>query len=135
MTVDTAIARFRRRQQDLFRDELTVTRTVGEPEWDINTGEPLHTTTVTYIGSGLVRAQNWQGTKTMYGGDPVTVGDTFARFPPDADVDYGDTITVTASTYDEALVGRTFRVIRPLRDGWQIARKCIVEEITTERAS
>lgn len=132
MTIDGAIARFQRRTQDLFRDEATVSRrptTAGT----ISTSDSVLTpaaTTETYSGPCQLRAFAWQGNDSRYGDSPIRLRQLRAKFPPDTDIVYNDIVVPTASTYDESLVGVSFRVTDSFRDGWQIARVVILEEIT-----
>lgn len=131
MTVDAAIARFRRRQGDLLRDEATVTRpaATGVLNTSDNSWTPA-TATFVYEGPCLLRAFTWEGTDVQYGDIEVRLRRVRAKFPPDTDIEFDDVVVPTASIYDESLVGVAFRVTDSFRDGWQIARVCILEEIT-----
>jgi hypothetical protein len=130
MTVDTAIAYFRRRQQDLFRDEATVSRpgTGGsiDPDTDVytpNTGGAV------YAGPCLLRALAWEGTDAFIGDDQHRKRRVRAKFPVDTDIQVDDVVVPSASTYDPSLVDISFRVTDAFRDGWQIARVAIIEEV------
>jgi hypothetical protein len=46
-----------------------------------------------------------------------------------SDVRVGDVVTVTASTYDAQLVGRSFRVVAPFHGSQKTARRVPVEEM------
>lgn len=131
MTLDTAIARFRRRQADLFRDEATVQRPSGtgtlNPVTGVFTPDPA---TIIYVGPCLLRAFVWEGTDVEAGGAEVRLRRVRAKFPDDTDVRHNDTIVPSSSVYDPSLVGVSFRVTDAFRDGWQIARVCIAEEVT-----
>lgn len=129
MTVDRAIARFRSRQVSLFRDQATVTRSVGDESFDPVTGEPEHATTVVYSGACLLRGLAWEGSDRGYGDTEVRLRGVRAKFPVDTPIRYGDVITPTASTFDQSLVGVSYRVTDVIRDGWQISRVVIAEEI------
>lgn len=132
MSLDSAISRFRRRQRDLFRDVAKVERpsTSGTIDGD-GTYTPGASTVVESAVSCLLRAFTWEGTSVEAGGSEVRLRRVRAKFPVDTDVRYGDIITPTASIYDSSLVGVYFRVTDSFRDGWQIARVAIMEEVTT----
>lgn len=130
MTLGAFIARSRRRQADLFVDEATVSRPVagGTVSTSTNVYTPTTPTTV-YSGPCLLRAFTWEGTSTGYGDTEVRLRRVRAKFPVDTDIDYDDIVVPTTSVYDESLVGVGFRVTDFFRDGWQIARVAILEEI------
>lgn len=130
MSVDSFVARFRARQQDVFRDEATVSRPVagGTLAPATNIWTPT-TPTEIYSGPCLLRAFTWEGTSTGYGDEEIRLRRVRAKFPYDTDIDFDDIVTPTASTYDESLIGVGFRVTDFFRDGWQIARVAILEEI------
>ena len=133
MSLDAAIARFRQRQADLFRDEATVDRPAGTGSLDPNTGvwTPGASTEV-YSGPCLIRAFAWEGTDVAVGGTEVRLRRVRAKFPVDTDLQVDDMIVPTASTYDQSLIGISFRVTDSFRDGWQITRICIAEEVTSD---
>lgn len=131
MTVDTARAYFESRQVALFRDEATVTRGTGAQTFDPNTG--LTTTTVgttVYSGPCLLRQMAWQGSDVSVGETESRLRPMRVKFPKGTDIDKDDTIVPTASAHDESLIGRSFRVTDVFRDGWQIVRTVICEEVT-----
>ncbi len=131
MSVDTAIAYFRSRQASLFRDTATVTRPGEGGSLNPVTGvwTPAATTTV-YSGACLLRAFKWEGTDVQYGDVEVRMRGMEAKFPVDTPIRLDDIIVPTASTYDSSLVGISFRVTDVKRDGWQISRFAICQEIT-----
>lgn len=134
MTVDSIISRFRRRQADLFRDEGTLTRpaTIGAGSLNTTTGVLTSTAATTiYDGPCLLRAFAWEGTDVEFGAIEVRLRRVRAKFPVDTDAQIDDIFVASASTYDPSLIGISFRVTDAFRDGWQIARVCILEEITT----
>jgi hypothetical protein len=133
MSVDTAIAYFRQRQQDLFRDAATVERPTGTTTFNPTTGaEEPDPPTLMYSGECLIRGTTWEGTDVEVGGDAIRLRVFQAKFPPDTDVEVHDIVTPTASIYDSSLVGRSFWVTDVGRDGWQIARWAICKEITAD---
>lgn len=131
MSVDTAITRFREAQADQFTQTATVTRPTGDVEFDedtgletrpadvIATGEPCKTTAVEQIG-----------TDRTVGHADVRFNDLMVKFRHDLDVQRNDIVTITDSVYNPADIGLTYRVTDIDRREWQIARRCIVEEIT-----
>lgn len=131
MSLDSAIARFRQRQADLFRDEADVTRpaTTGtlDPVTGVWTPDPP---TAIYSGACLLRAFTWEGTDVAAGGQEVRLRRVRAKFPVDTDIQHNDVVVPTISTYDDSLVGVSFRVTDAFRDGWQISRVAIIEEVT-----
>jgi hypothetical protein len=133
VSVDGAIARFRRRQLDLFRDTATVTRP-GSSGGTISTSDGIYTPptgTVVYSGACLLRGFQWEGTDARYGDVEVRLRRVRGKFPVDTDIDMDDVVVPTASIYDPSMVGVAFRVTDAPTDGWQIARWVILEEITT----
>lgn len=130
MSLNSAIARFRRRQADLFRDEASVERPTGTGTLDPVTGEwtPDPPTQI-YDGACLIRGQRWEAAEVMVGGTEALLPHLQAKFPVDTDVRKDDLVTVTASTFDAGLVGESFRVRDPHNDGWQISRWVILEEV------
>lgn len=132
MTVDTAIARFRRRQADVFRDEATVSRPVEGSGGTIDPITGVYTpvaTSAVYDGVCLLRALAWEGSDALIGDDLTRKRRVRAKFPVNVDIQVDDVVIPTASTYDPSLVGIQFRVSDNFRDGWQIARVAILEEV------
>jgi hypothetical protein len=132
VTLDSMVARSRRRQADLFRDEGTLSRLATTGSLNPTTGVwTPGATTVIYTGACLLRAFTWEGTDVQFGDIEVRLRRVRAKFPVDTDVQIDDVFVASASTYDESLVGISFRVTDAFRDGWQISRVCIMEEITS----
>ena len=132
MSLDTAIRRFRERQESLFRDACTVTR-VSEEEAEFNeeTGSySVPSPDEVYSGPCQVRPAGTQGTDVIVGEAEVRFKDSVGKLPVDTPVEVNDIFTVTGSEYDPDLVGREFRITDVLRDGRQIARVVALEEMT-----
>lgn len=87
-------------------------------------------TTVVYSGACLLRAFKWEGTDIQYGDVEVRMRGCEAKFPVDTPIEFDDIVVPTASTYDSSLVGVSFRVTDVKRDGFQICRFVICQEIT-----
>jgi hypothetical protein len=131
MSVDSAIAYFRQRQQDLFRDQATVHRPTGTSTFNPTTGaEEPDAPTLMYSGECLIRGMTWEGTDDEVGGDAIRFRAYQIKFPPNTDVEIYDIVTPAASIYDSSLVGRSFWVTDVGRDGWQISRWTICREVT-----
>lgn len=129
MSVDVAIATFRRRQRNSFRDEATVSRpTAGGGMADGYVWVPSASTPV-YSGPCLMRAFTWEGTTTISADQEVRLRRLRAKFPVDSDIERDDVVVASESTYDDSLVGVPFRVTDVFRDGWQICRVAILEEV------
>lgn len=120
----------RAEQRALMVDTATVTRPGEGGSLDPVTGvwTPA-ATTVVYEGACLLRGFNWQGTDVQHGDVEVRLRGTRAKFPVDTPIEMDDVVVPTASTYDESMIGVPFRVTDVPRDGWQIARVCILDEI------
>lgn len=130
MSLDSAIARFRRRQAAVFRDTATVTRPVAGGTLDPATGVWTPAADVdVYDGPCLLRALAWEGTDAIIGDDLARKRRVRAKFPVDTDMQVDDVVVPTASTYDPSLIGVSFRVSDVFRDGWQIVRTAILEEV------
>jgi hypothetical protein len=130
VSLDAAIFRFRRRQRDLFRDEATVSRpsATGTLDTSDNDWTP-GAAAVVYAGPCLMRSFTWEGSDAQYGDVEVRLRRLRAKFPTDTDIQFDDIVVPTASTHDESLIGVGFRVTDVFRDGWQISRVAILEEI------
>lgn len=130
MSVDSAIAHFRRRQADVFRDEAILERPSGTTTFDPETGtEVPGPPTPVHTGPCLIRAFKWEGTDAEAGGVEARLRRFQVKFDVDVDARKDDIVRPIASTYDGSLVGRSFRVTDVARDGWQISRWLICEEI------
>lgn len=132
MSLDSVVNRFRHRQADLFRDEADVSRLAAQGSGTISSsGEYTPSTAVAvYSGACLVRAFQWEGTDITVGGTEVRLRRARIKFPVDTDIQHDDIIVPSASTFDESMIGVAFRVTDTFKDGWQISRVCIAEEVT-----
>jgi translation initiation factor IF-1 len=130
MSVQSAIAHFRVSQASLFVDAATVYRpTTGGTLGVGNVWVPT-VATILYAGPCLMRAFTWEGTTVESADQQVRLRRLTGKFPVNTDIEKDDVVVASASTYDTSLVGVGFRVTDVFRDGFQICRRCILEEIT-----
>jgi hypothetical protein len=122
-----AVHRRRLRQAMTARCEVT---TPGRQTFDPSTGEytdgPPH---VHYDGPCLVRPTPWQSRIVQVSGG-AEVGSTRTYdvwLEADADIAVEQTLTVTASRGDPALVGVPLKVIDVPYDEYQLARRAVVQ--------
>jgi hypothetical protein len=130
MSLDSAINYFRSKQAALFAATCTITRSVGEPTFNPSTGEytPAGTTTI-YTGACNVRPRG-SGSDVQVGEQELRLSTYVGKLPVNTAVKKDDVLTVTASTYDAGMVGKSFRITDVPSDGWQIARAVGLEEVT-----
>lgn len=130
MSVDSAIAHFRRRQAAVFRDHAILERPSGTTSFDPATGiETPDPPTEIHDGPCLIRAFKWEGTDVEAGGVENRLRRFQVKFGVDVDARNGDIVRPTSSTCDASFVGLSFRVTDVARDGWQISRWIICEEV------
>lgn len=130
MSIHTAVAFFRAEQRALMLDTATVTRPgEGGTLNPVSGAWTPAATTAVYTGACLLRAFKWEGTDIPYGDVEVRMRGLEAKFPVDTAIEQDDIIVPTASTYDESLIGVSFRVTDVKRDGFQVCRFCICQEI------
>lgn len=130
MSLDSHIARSRQRTVDVMRDECTITRRVGTPVFDPDTGEYEQATITVYTGRCRVRSFTWEGSDVQAGQQEVRLQGARAVLPFDTPVEKDDVLTVSVTLYDSSLIGVPWRVTDTFRDGWQIGRVAILEEVT-----
>lgn len=124
------IARSRRAQARLYRSECQIARASGPKVFDPETGDTVQPTRTVYLGVCQFRPAGYVGRDAEAGQREVRFLASVVKLPPDTDVARNDLLTVTASTYDPGLVGRTFRVTDVPGNDWQVAREAMVEEVT-----
>lgn len=128
MTIETAIARFRAKQAEQFSDSATVSRQVGELTTNSTTGAVTREFDEVYDGPCKIRPADRTGRDVEAGETEVRLVTMVGKFPVDSDIRADDVVTVTASTYDDGMVDRQYRVTDVPADGWQIARVAYLEE-------
>ena len=128
MTLSTHLEFFRQQETDLFSETLTVTRP-SEGSYDPDTQTYTAGGTSVYSGAGKIRVQRGVGYDLPVGGGDARLHALTLTLPADTAIAINDTVTVSASEHDADLVGRTYRITDVLRDGWQITRKAMIEEV------
>lgn len=132
MTVDTFVSRMRAKEEKQWRSEGKLTRPSKTTSFDPNTDEETpDPPTLIYEGKCQVRSSKWVGSDAQAGEEEVRLQSLRAKFPVDTPVKKDDELELTVSTFDADLVGRTYRISDVLRDDWQIARVCMVEEVVS----
>lgn len=129
MTVETAIAYFRRRERQLMTSTVEVTRVTGPPSYDPDTGTVTEPLATVYQGDALVRMNAWEGHDVQAGDTEVRLRTARAKLPANTLVLRDDRLRVIASK-DARLVGRVYRITDVLVDDWQVSCAVFLEEVT-----
>lgn len=123
MSAASFIEHMRKRQESLYSTTVVVGRGALRTVFDETTARYAVTSPMTtYDGPALVRFEPPQLVDVGEATEQVT--HYTVKLPPDTDVALGDTISVTASSFDAGLVGKRLRVLEVRFDEWQIARVC-----------
>lgn len=126
---DGTLIFFRQEQARQFSDTATVLRSVGEPTFNTATEAHDQETIEVYSGECKIRPVAIRGEDETDAGETlVATPDSESKFPVNTDLQRGDIVICTASTYDAGMVGRTYTIARAPADGWQIARVVVIEE-------
>lgn len=126
MSVPQFIDRARRRQNDVMTDTCTVTRSGGEATVDPDTFElTWPDDSLVYSGRCLVR--HLSHAEPAVANVPADTALYKVKLPAGTAIADGDLVTVTASTFDDDLVGSGLVVQAVRHDGWQISREAICE--------
>lgn len=128
MSIETAIARFRERQAEQFSDEVTISRPVGDPVTDSDTGAVTQPYDDVYEGPFKIRPADRSGSDVHAGETDLRLVDMVGKGPVDTDIRKDDIVTVLDSTYDATMIGRQYRVKDNPADAWQIAKVVGLEE-------
>lgn len=116
---------------DLVLDETcTVDRAAAQPVFNNDTGEYTAPTTEVYAGACKIRLAPRVGQDLHTGETELRRSEFNGHFPADTDVAIDDIVTVTSSGTDDALVGRTLRVIDIALGSWQVERIAVLELLT-----
>lgn len=124
MTVESIIARARQRHADVMDTTVTVKRKGGGGVYDSSTQtyDPGTWSTV-YDGQAIVHGARSQSVELRSGEDgAVLLPHYTVKLPVAVAPLRGDSITVTASTHDSALVGLTVWVLDVEQDEWATTR-------------
>lgn len=127
MTRETVLARGRRFQERGFTEEIEA------GEWTETVNEKLETVTTFaggYAGRAQVQYPDISVDERVASGQQFTAVDLIVKVPVGEDIiPEGTIILVTASTIDESLVGRKFRVKGAPQSGYVTAHRYpVVEE-------
>jgi hypothetical protein len=131
VSITRALARFRRRQADQLTARATIRRPLGAPIYDPELGQSVQPVAV--IGTDVpckVTALESFGRDAAAGQTEIRINQHMVKLPVGTDVRTHDVLELTASQHNPADVGLVVRVTDVDRREWQIARRCIVEEIT-----
>lgn len=127
MTLESAIAFFRIAETDQFSETLAITRQDGEPTY--SGGTYSNPSTSIYAGLGKIRPQRGVGYDEDIGGGDARFHSFVLTVPADTAIAIDDRVAVSASTRDDGLVSRSFRVTDVHPDSFQITRKAIIQEV------
>lgn len=113
-------------------DACTITRGAGESEFDPVTGtysDPAGTSV--YEGKCKVQQRPSVSAESV-GADVASVLAVEVHVPMSVTgVEIGDTVTITSSVYDQALVDRSYRVVDDPAKSYATARRLQCEEVRT----
>lgn len=128
MTLDSAIARFRAREQELMRSECTVARAAAG-EYDPETMTWSNTPDEVYSGPCMIRPGGRVGEDDEQGDRETSSMVATGKFPfEDAPTfELGDVVTVTSSP--DVPAGTVFRIAALPRNDWTINRVAQLEEV------
>lgn len=131
MSLDSAVARFRQRQADLFRDEATIAAPGARVFNPTTNSYSTPAGATRYAGPCLIRPLGVGGGATHAQVEAqetnVSLLRLLAKFPANTPVELDDVVTVTSSTYDAALADRSFVVVAVDVDGAQVSRRVTIE--------
>lgn len=138
MAVDTAIAHFRRREQNLAAlagSTVEVTRpgeSAGIFDYDTLTWSNPDDVVDVHMGPAIIRPATATASETDAAGQEISQGRWEVKvFDLDTVFELGDQVTVTASDQDPTLEGRVLTVKHIPHDDWLIARRLHCEEDRT----
>lgn len=123
MSAADFIERMRDKQAELYSTTVEVRRFYSQGDFDPATAS--YTTpayVVVYTGAALVRPDS--DSLTSAGETTTELSSYTLKLPVNTAIEIGDTAAVTASDFDDGLVGVGLRVVDVTNDEWQIARRC-----------
>lgn len=123
MSAADFIERMRDKQAELYSTTVVVSRLSAAGAFSASTASyAAPTATTVYTGAALVRPDSDSLTSA---GETTTELSSFTlKLPVNTAIEIGDTVEVTASDFDDGLVGIGLRVVDVTNDEWQIARRC-----------
>jgi hypothetical protein len=124
MSVDSVIARARTAYEGVMSTTVVVSRGGNGGTFDpVTLTYTPSTGTSVYSGACLIRkGADRPGPPPHEESGAVIANAYVGKFPADTSIVRGDSVTVTASTYDISLVGLTLWVVDSDSDGWQTTR-------------
>lgn len=129
-SVETVLGRGRAHAERLMTDTCTVTRAGTTSTLDEGTGTLTNTPTTVYTGVCRLKPTQVQDRMVEVGADEVGIASHVVSLPiTETDPRPGDIVTVTASTYDAASVGRTFTILGALHGSQITARRLSCQEV------
>ena len=128
-----ALPELRRQAESMMLDACTVTRGGGEPTWNDGTGTwDAPAASTVYEGKCRVQVPNVAENEADAGERAWTVQSALVNLPVTGSegVEVGDTVTITAATFDGSLVGRRYTVTADHSKTYATARRLRCEEVT-----
>lgn len=130
MSLDSAIARFRRRERELARSTCIITRPVEGRVFNPETGVYTDPTpTPIYSGWCTVRPADRAGQDTEAGETELRLNEYEVKVAHNTLVKVDDIVLVLTSP-DVAMAGKRLRVTDVPVDDRQVVRRVVVEEVT-----
>lgn len=125
------LAHFRAEQEKQLTATARVVRHLGDPVYDPVTGRSVQPVqTVLAAAPCKITAFDALGSDVEVGQTQARIGHHLVKFVHDAPVMIGDLIEITSSTYNPSDIGLLLRIVDIDRREWQIARRCVAEEIS-----
>lgn len=123
MSAADFIERMRDRQAELYSTTVNVSRFYSEGTFDPDTASYTTPAYITvYTGAALLRPDS--DSMAAVGETTTELSSYTLKLPANTAIEVGDTVAVTASDFDDGLVGVGLRVMDVTNDEWQIARRC-----------
>jgi hypothetical protein len=134
VSIETVIDRARRRQAVQLTQRATIVRPTGPPTFDSETRESVQPVTTLHTDLPCKVTNNDRaGLDVAVGETEIRVTDREIKFPVGTVVAEGDLVTITAGTYNTVDIGVTYRITDIDRREWQVARRCVIEEVAVPR--
>lgn len=123
------VARSRSMAESMMQDSCTITRKTGQA-FNSSTGAYEDTFSTVYSGKCRVQTQTWQQAEQPSSGGRVIATAVYTVAVPMSvtGVAVDDIVTITATAFDDALDGQTFRVRQQVYKTHMTARRLLVEQ-------